>query len=131
MTNSPSTVNNFFDQERQRQAAALAGPNTDPVAVIHAADGVISHTILRKLRDDKAVGVAELWIGDRWYGTYCGHSYAIWNQSLQALAPSVADSLTGMVERTDDPALKHRQAVDYARENLPEEVYKLLDLPSG
>jgi len=30
MTNSPSTVNNFFDQERQRQAVALAGPNMDP-----------------------------------------------------------------------------------------------------
>jgi hypothetical protein len=131
MTKSPSTTSNFFNQERLRQAAALAGPNTDPAAVIHSLDFVNSGCMLRKLRDDRAVGVAEFWIvsayGNKHFGTYHGCSRAIWNLSSQPPAPSVADSLAGMIQRTSKEE-RRRLAVDIARERLPQEIFKLLGL---
>ena len=123
MTNSSSTVNSFFNQERLRQAVALAGPNTDPVAVIHT-EGYACN-IFNKLEDDKAVGVAEVWLCGRYFGTYRGYPNAIWKQSSQPTAPSVADSLAGIARRTGK-----RDAVDYARKNLPREVFELLELPT-
>ena len=134
MTNPSSTVNSFLNQERLRQAAALAGPNTDPVAVIYAEGHVNAGKILNKLRDTRAIGVAEVWINGV-YGcnhnyTYYGCSRAIWNLSSQTPALSVTDSLVGMFERIDDPVLKRRQAVNFAKENLPQEVFELLGLPT-
>jgi hypothetical protein len=126
MTNFPSTVNNFFDQERQRQAAALAGSNTDPVAVIHCSSMFNRNHILDKLRNDKAIGNAEVWAHGRCM-TY--QSRAIWNLSSQPPAPSVADSLAGMVQRTSKEE-RRRLAVSIARERLPQEVFELLGLPS-
>jgi hypothetical protein len=121
MSKSPSTTSNFFNQERLRQAAALAGPNADPVAVIHSLDQVSAGWILNKLRDDRAIGVAELWtvnaFGNRHYGTYDGCSRAIWNLSSQPPAPSVADSLAGVIERTSKEE-KRRLVVDIARKSL-------------
>jgi hypothetical protein len=126
MINSPSTVNNFFDQERQRQAAALAGLNTDPVAVIHCSSMFSWSRILNKLKSDKAIGNAEVWVHDR-CTTYCGQSRTIWNLSSQTPAPSVADSLASKVMRTGKEE-RYRHAVDYAREKLPAEVFELLGL---
>jgi hypothetical protein len=128
MTNSPSTVNNFFDQERLRQAAALAGPNTDPVAVIHCSSMFSWSRILDKLRNDKAIGNAEVWAHGRCM-TYHGQSRAIWNLSSQTPAPSVADSLASKVKRTSKEE-RYRDAVDYAKEKLPTEVFELLGLSS-
>ena len=108
MTNSSSTVNSFFDRERLRQAAALAGPNAGSVAVVHTAGFVSQGAILRKLRDDKAVGIAEIWIHGDHFGTYRGYPNAIWNQSSQPPAPSVADSLAGMAERIDQSDMAER-----------------------
>ena len=103
MTNHSSTVNSFLNQERLRQAAALAGPNTDPVAVIHCSSMFGWSDILDKLRDDKAIGDAEVWVHGR-YMTYHGQSRAIWNLSSQTPSPSVADSLAGIAKRTDKEA---------------------------
>jgi hypothetical protein len=127
MTNPSSTANSFFNQERLRQAVALAGPNTDPVAVIHT-EGYVSN-IFNKLEDDKAVGVAEVWFCGRYFGTYKGYPNAIWKQSSQPPAPSVADSLAGIAKRPSKEE-RRRDAVDYARKNLPTEVFELLGLPS-
>jgi ribosomal protein L3 len=125
MTNSSNAVNSFFNQERLRQAAALAGPNADPVTVIHTKG--MACIIFNKLEKDKAVGVAEVWLRGKYFGTYKGYPNAIWKQSSQPTAPSVADSIAGIAKRIGKKE-RRRDAVDYARKNLPTEVFELLGL---
>ena len=84
--------------------------------------------ILDHLRFIHAIGVAEILYKGSPFWVYYGDSRAIWKQSSQPAGLSVADAIAGMVERIDDPALRRRNAVAFAKANLPQEVFELLGL---